>query len=87
MWSEEQFKYRIRITRDTFNINLGNVGKYLVKTPTNAVPFPIEPHGQIGLTLYRLGHGCSFPVLSELFRVSRSLATESFNLVCRLLVK
>ena len=86
-WTEEQFKYRKRIPRDIFNISLGNIGKYLVKTPTNAVPFPIEPHRQIGLTLYRLGHGCSFPVLSELFGVSQSLATETFNLVCRLLVK
>ena len=58
-----------------------------MKTPTNAVPFPIEPHRQIVLTLYRLGHGCSFPVLSELFGVPRSLATETINLVCRLLVK
>ena len=28
-WTEEQFKYRIRITRDTFNIILGNIGMYL----------------------------------------------------------
>ena len=30
-------------------------------------PHPMEPHRQLALTLYRLGHGCSFRVTSDLF--------------------
>ena len=43
-------------------------------------------HRQLALTIYRLAHGTSFPVTSDLFGVSRSLAIETFNQVCRLLV-
>ena len=36
--------------------------------------------------MYRLGHGVSYSTLSELFGVSISLASETFNKVCRVLV-
>ena len=42
---------------------------------------------QLALTLYRLGHGASFTTLSQLFGVSISLASVTFNKVCRVLVE
>ena len=43
-------------------------------------------HRQLALTLYRLAHGCSFLVVADVFGVSRAVASETFNHVCRLLV-
>ena len=45
------------------------------------VPNPIEDHRQLGLTIYRLVHGCSFKVIMDIFGVSQSLATETFNVI------
>ena len=36
--------------------------------------------------MYRLGHRVSYSALSQLFGVSISLASETFNKVCRVLV-
>ena len=38
--------------RETLELMLQRIEIYTVKGPTNMVPFPIEPHGQLGITLY-----------------------------------
>ena len=86
-WNPGRFKSRLRATRETFEVIVNMISHSIVKMPTNAAPNPIEPHQQIALTLYRLGHSCSFPVISDLFGVSRSLAIATLNLVCRHMVK
>ena len=50
------------------------------------VPNPIENHRQLGLTIYRLAHGYSFKVIMDIFGVSQSLATETFNNVIKCMV-
>ena len=82
-WSEEEFKHRLRISRENFEFILRTVGPYIEKTPTNLVSNPIESHRELALTLYRLAHGCSFPTLSDLFGTSRSLSVETFNKMVR----
>ena len=78
-WNEEDFKYRLRVTRENFELNLASVGPYISKIPTNFVPHPIENHRQVALTIYRLAHGCSLSTLSDLFGVSHALAVETYN--------
>ena len=85
-WDDEQFKEKFRINKETFDFVLNIIRQFIEKTPTNLVPNPIEPDRQLGLTLYRLAHGCSFVVMSDLFGVSKSLATKTFNHVVRELV-
>ena len=82
-WDEIDFKNRFRITRETFHYILNRIQPFIEKTPTNLVPTPIEADRQLALTIYRLAHGCSFPVLSDIFGVSKSLAVDVFNHVVR----
>ena len=82
----EQFKSKFRLTKDNFNIILNRIEASIVKTPTNLVPEPIEPNRQLGLTTYKLAHGCTFTVIGNVFRISESLATQTFNHVVRELV-
>ena len=60
---------------------LGSISTSITKSPTNFILNPIEPHCQLSLTLSRMGHGCSFRVLADVFGVSSSLATRIFNKV------
>lgn len=85
-WSNNDFKNRLRINRDSFNLILNRISPMILKQPTNMVPNPIEDHRQLALTLYRMAHGCSFTVLKDVFGVSQSLATATFNKVIRVLV-
>ena len=55
-WNIKQFKLRLRVFRETFNIILEAVGPHISKQPTNFKPHPIEDHRQIALTLCRLAH-------------------------------
>ena len=64
---------------------LNIVEPYLTKKETNLNQHPISVNRQLGLTLYRLGHGSSFTTLSQLFGVSISLASVTFK-VYRVLV-
>ena len=61
-WDNEQFKSKFRLTKDNFNIILNRIEASIVKTPTNLVSEPIEPNRQLGLTIYKLAHGCTFTV-------------------------
>ena len=53
----------MRIGRVTLELILGKIS--IVETPTNMEPNPLDPHRQLALSLYRLGHGCTF----ELFLI------------------
>ena len=85
-WDEEEFKSRVRVHRKTFELILNEIGPLIIKTPTKFQPNPIEPHRQSGRTLYRLAHGCSYQTIEDLFAVSKSLASVTFNLITRVLV-
>ena len=50
---DSQFKHRLRISRETFELMLQRIEICIVKEQTNMVPFPIELHRQLGITLYR----------------------------------
>ena len=65
---------------------LNIVEPYVTKKETNLNQHPVSVNRQLGLTLYRLGHGASFKILSQLFGVSISLASVTFNKVCCVLV-
>ena len=77
-WDDSQFKHRLRVSRETFEFMLQRIEIYIVKEPTNIVPFPIEPHRQLGITLYRYAHGCTFSTVTDLFGLSMSLAEHVF---------
>ena len=82
-WEEYEFKQRLRVTRETFNIILDHIREDIKKQPTNLKPFLTTPKQQLGLTLYRLAHGCSFSTVAGLFGVSISLARQTFNKLTR----
>ena len=81
-----KFKERLRINRATFEYILEKITPAIIKTPTNMEPHPMEPQRQLALTLYRLGHGCSFRVTSDLFGVSVASAVATFNKVIRVMI-
>ena len=69
-----------------FEMILNIVEPYLTKKETNSNQRRISVNRQLVLTLYRLGHGASFTIHSELFGVSISLGSVTFNKVCHVLV-
>ena len=85
-WPDTEFKKRLRINRATFEIIHDVVRPFIVKQPTNMKPHPTSTDRQLALTIYRLGHGCSFSTVADLFGVSISLAELTFNNVTRVLV-
>ena len=85
-WDNEQFKSKFRLAKDKFNIILNRIEASIVKTPTDLVLEPIEPNRQLGLTIYKLAHGCTFTVIGNVFGISESLATQTFNHVVKELV-
>ena len=62
-WSETKIKENMRVDSGTFELILNRISTNIYKTPTNREPNSLETHRQLALTLYRLGHGCSFPVI------------------------
>ena len=64
-WGKCEFKQRLRVTRETFNIILDHIREDIKKQPTNLEPFLTTPKQQLGLT-----HGCSFSTVADLFGVS-----------------
>ena len=85
-FASEEFKKQVRIQHETSDVILNIVEPYVTKKETNLNQHPVSVNRQLGLTLYRLGHGASFTTLSQLFGVSISLASVTFNKVCRVLV-
>ena len=78
-WTEEEFKKRLWIKRETFEYIIGEIRLDIKKEPTNLKSNPTSDDRQLAITLYRLAHGCSFSTLSGLFGVSISLGGETFN--------
>ena len=76
----------MRIERDKFDKIYTSFNLISKKNPTNFNKTPISADRQLGLTLYRLGHGVTCTGLEELFGVSESLAAITFNKVCRVMV-
>ena len=66
-WDEEQFKEKFGIFKCNFDHMVHVIRTFIEKTPTNIVPVPIQPDKRLALTVYRLAHGCSFAVISDLF--------------------
>ena len=64
---------------------LGDISPLITKTQ-NFQPNLIEARRQLTLTLCRLGHGCSYQVIENVFGVSKALASETFNFVIRIMV-
>ena len=63
----EEFKERMRINRETFDFILEWIAQLIHKDPTYIASNPIQDHRQLGLTIYRLTHGCLFKVIMEIF--------------------
>ena len=59
-WDNEQFQSKFRLTKDNFIIILNKIEASIIKTPTYLVPEPVELNRQLGLTIYKLAHGCTF---------------------------
>ena len=85
-WSEEDFKAKMRVNRTTFNFVRDGICEDIILTPTNLKPNPTSPDRQLALTIYRLATGCTYSTLSDLFGVSVSAASKSFNKICQLMV-
>ena len=73
----------MRINGETFDFILKRIAQLIHKEPICMVPNPIEDQCQLWLTIYRFGLGCSFKVIVDMFRVSQSLAPETFNNVIK----
>ena len=82
-WADDEFKERLRINRENFEFIVYRIRPMIIKEVTNMVPELIEDHRQLALTIYRMAHGCSFNVLKDIFGVSKSLATKTFNKVIK----
>ena len=75
-WTEEEFKKRLRIKRETFEYIIGEIRLAIKKEPTNLKPNPTSDDRQLAITLYRLAQGCSFSTRSDLFGVSITLGSD-----------
>lgn len=71
----------MRINGETFDFILKQIAQLIHKEPIYMVPNPIEDQSQLGLTIYRFTLGCSFKVIVGMFKVSQSLAAETFILL------
>ena len=85
-WQENEFKTRLRVSRETFEYILNVIEPHIAKIPTNLNPSPTSADRQLASTLYRLAHGCSYSTISDLFGISISAAAKIFNKVVRVLV-
>jgi hypothetical protein len=84
-WTNNQFKKRLRVNRETFDDILESMRELLVKETTKFKE-PVSPERQLGLTLYRLAHGCSYITVGDLFGIAPCTACKIFNEVVRLIV-
>ena len=85
-WNDAQFKKRMRVTRETFQFILDSTSDQIRKETTKFKE-PTSPDVQLGLTLYRLAHGCSYGTVGDLFGVAPSTACSFFNTVTNVIVQ
>ena len=81
-WTDDQFKERVRVTRETFQCILGAIYKETTKFKE-----PTYPECQLELTLYRLAQGRSYSTVGDLFGVVSSTACTIFNSVINVIVQ
>ena len=74
-WTSNQFKKRLRVIRDTFDYISNSVMERLIKETTKFKK-PVSPERQLGSTIYRLAHGCSYSTMGDLFGVVQSTACK-----------
>ena len=84
-WDDKEFKQRMRVSRQIFNYILTEIDEYIEKTPLNLNPAPTSSRVHLASTLYRLGHGSTYPVVADIFGVSEPIACKVFNHVCWIL--
>ena len=84
-WTNNQFKKRLKVNRETFNDILESMRELLTKETTKFKE-PVSPERQLGMTLYRLAHGCSFITAGDLFGIVPCTACKIFNEVICLIV-
>lgn len=85
-WNEAQSKKRVRVTRETFQFILDSISDQIRKETTKFKE-PTSPNCQLGLTLYRLAHGCLYGTVGDLFGVSPSTTCSIFNTVTKVIVQ
>ena len=69
--SDDESVDKMRISRTTSNTILNNIWNQLVLQPTNFKQNPTSPDRQLALTLYRLAHGVTYPVLEDVFGIPK----------------
>ena len=78
-WDDSQFKHHLRVSRETFELILQRIEIYIVKEPTNMVPFPIEPHRQLGHNFIPM---CSWVHIFNSSRPSWSVDVTCWASIC-----
>ena len=81
-WDNQQFKSKFRLIKDNFNIILNRIEASIVKTPANLIPEPIERNRQLGLTIYKLAHGCTFTIIGDVFSNFRVPCNSNLESCC-----
>ena len=69
-WTEEDFKGKMPLERQIFDHILNDTRDNLQLTPTKLKPNPTTPDRPLALTIYRLGTGCTYSTISDVFGVS-----------------
>ena len=54
-WHDREFKNKIRLKQETFNVILEIFFAQIELTPTNLKPNPTSTYRQLALIIYRLG--------------------------------
>ena len=55
-WSSEEFKERLRISRESFELILHHIKTLIEKITTKIALTPIESHRQLALAIYKMTH-------------------------------
>ena len=55
-WSSEEFKERLRISRESFEFILHCIKTFIERISTKTLPTPTESHRKLALTIYRMTH-------------------------------
>lgn len=55
-WSNEEFKERLMISRESFEFILHRIKTFIKKISIKTLPTPTESHRKLALTIYRMTH-------------------------------
>jgi len=76
--AEHYFREKLRMSRKTFFALLNKCGPKLVRKNTN-LKSCLPPHKVLAIGLYRLSHGTSHSVTSNVFNVGKTTSEEAFK--------